>query len=504
MIPIYGDLPSLAACIESLKQNVDLTRNCILLVNDCGPDADVIEANLLAQINGCESIRYERNERNLGFVRTCNRAVAELDTTDNDVLLLNSDTVTTPGFLQEMSAVLHLSPLHGIVCARSNNAWIANFPETLRDPSIGFTIDRTEKTHGALSGIIRRYSIAPVVPGFCYLIRRRLIHEHGLFDPCFEPGYFEEFDFCMRMNERGYSSVLANRALVFHIGSRSFLNANGANLLYGTNRNLFYQRYPFFGRAFRAYLLDRDPVDAFADTLAPADEVRRVLIDIDVIPATGLPEDARALIAASQQASNPKRLVVTLSTPDDQRDSVAAQYPALEVIGHSRLNRLWDVALTSADTASCTQLIRLNRVSPRWIFTSTGISGVRKWRKRDSSASKKALVQDAFRHSDGIIALRSGVMMELYSYAGSAIMDLPTDGILELESVDGPRIVQEIVDKYGRSVIDVARLRARWDYFARLELYQPERLIKRAIRWVECAAPRAAGRMKNIVHKYFG
>ena len=84
VVPIYGDLPTLTACVESLKQNVDLERNRVLLVNDCGPDADVIEASLLAQIEGWSSIRYERNERNLGFVGTCNRAVTELDTTDND------------------------------------------------------------------------------------------------------------------------------------------------------------------------------------------------------------------------------------------------------------------------------------------------------------------------------------------------------------------------------------------------------------------------------------
>src|SRR5262245_50480857 len=137
VVPIYGDLPALMACVESLKQNVDLKRNRVLLVNDCGPDADVIEASLRARIQGWGSIRYERNERNLGFVGTCNRAVTELDTNENDILLLNSDTVTTPGFLEELSAVLHLSPLNGIVCPRSNNATIASFPFVLSDPSIG-------------------------------------------------------------------------------------------------------------------------------------------------------------------------------------------------------------------------------------------------------------------------------------------------------------------------------------------------------------------------------
>ena len=222
VVPVYGHLPTLTACVESLKQNVDLKRNRVLLVNDCGPDADVIEASLLGQIEGWKSIRYERNERNLGLVGTSNRAVTELDTTDNDILLLNSDTVTTPGFLEELSAVLHLSPLHGIVCARSNNAWIASFPFTLRDPSTGSGFARAAEVHSALSGTVRRYSISPVAHGFCFLIRRELITQHGLFDDIFAPGYSEDFDFSLRMNDFGYSSVFANRAMVFHDGSRSF------------------------------------------------------------------------------------------------------------------------------------------------------------------------------------------------------------------------------------------------------------------------------------------
>ncbi len=175
VVPIYGDLPTLTLCIESLKHNVNLKRNRVLIVNDCGPDADLIEESLLAQIEGWSSIRYERNERNLGFVGTCNRAAIELDPTDNDILLLNSDTVTTPGFLEELSDVLHLSPRHGIVCARSNNAVIASFPFALRAPTARSDSARAAEVHAALSGTLRRYSISPVAVGFCFLIRRELI-----------------------------------------------------------------------------------------------------------------------------------------------------------------------------------------------------------------------------------------------------------------------------------------------------------------------------------------
>jgi GT2 family glycosyltransferase len=506
VVPIYSDLPTLTSCVESLKQNVDLERNHLLLVNDCGPDADAIEASLLAQIRGCGSIRYERNERNLGFVGTCNRAVSELDTTDNDILLLNSDTVTTPGFLEELSAVLHLSPLHGVVCPRSNDAVIASFPYKLRDPSSGHEIARASQVHAALSGTIRRYSISPVAVGFCFLVRRDLITQHGLFDEAFAPGYCEEYDFCLRMNEFGYSSVIANRAIVFHIGTRSFNIGPTRSALLSAHTRILMQRYPFLTKAIESYMfLDRDPVDAFADALAPADNAIRILVDIDVVPAAGLGSDTTALLAALQEALDPFRLIATISVPDVERDRIAARYPGLQVIHQSRLDGLWDLAVASADMLSRTQLIRLNRVSPRWVFTCTGIGAVRTWRTRAANSSSKALLQDAIGHADGVIALRSGVATELESYAGSGILRLPTDGVIDGCGTGADGIVQEVVERYGRSAIDVERLRARWDYFARVSSYEgyprSEPLIRRLARRAEYAAPRPVGYAKGVVRK---
>jgi GT2 family glycosyltransferase len=507
VVPVYGDLPTLTSCIESLKQNVDLKRNCVLLVNDCGPDADVIEESVLSQIESCGSIRYERNERNLGFVGTCNRAVTELDTTDNDILLLNSDTVTTPGFLEEMSAVLHLSPHHGVVSARSNNAFFASFPFAVRNPSSRQEFARTAAVHAALFGTIRRYTIAPRGQGFCFLIRRELITQHGLFDDVFTPGYFEESDFCLRMKEFGYSSMLANHAIVFHFGSRSFEGVMDPSLM-STHEKLFHQRHPSYWGAYQNYLFrDRDPVDVFADALVPGDAVRRVLVDIGVIPVGGLPAATGALLTALQEASDPKHLVTSLSIPDDQGDAIALQYPALEVIHHSQLQwleRLWDVAVVPADTVSRNQLIRLNWVSPRWVFISTGTGVERTWRKRVANLLSKTFAHDGIVHANGVIALGTGVIAELESYAGSAIRHLSAGSVIELDGIKADPIVQEIIERYGRSTIDIERLRARWDHFARLRCYTRESLVRRLIRRIEYTAPRPVGYAKGVARKVHG
>src|SRR5262249_36161173 len=137
-------------------------------------------------------------------------------------------------------------------------------------------------------------------------------------------------------------------------------------------------------------------------------------------------------------------------------------------------------------------------ISPRWVFTSTGINGARSWRKRVAKSSIKIPAQEAIRYADGIIGLRTGVTAELAAYANSIVGRLPTGGIVELEHTDADDIAQEIVERYGRSTIDIERLRVRWDYFA---CYERNSFIHRLLRRAECAAPRPIGYAKDTARK---
>ncbi len=168
VVPVYGDWDSLAQCIDSLLLNVTSLHQ-VILVNDVGPNADFLESAILEKISGLPNFRYFRNEANIGFVKTCNRAAYELDTTDNDILLLNSDTITTPGFIEEMATVLALSSRHGTVCPRSNNATIASIPLNFKNSEIlERDIDYARDLHTSLSGRLPRFSIVPVTPGILH------------------------------------------------------------------------------------------------------------------------------------------------------------------------------------------------------------------------------------------------------------------------------------------------------------------------------------------------
>ena len=252
VVPVYGDWPSLSECIESLKAYLNTDIHRVLLVNDCGPEADMIERNIKRAIKGVAGFKYYRNPENLGFIGNCNRAVLELDETDNDILLLNSDTKVTKGFLDEMLAVLYAEKMIAAVSPRSNNATLATVP--LRTaPQKGIEPIAAYAIYERIRGKLPVYNEIPVAHGFCMLIRRTVIKKYGLFDTVFGKGYGEEVDFCMRIKQHGYKCALSNRAFVFHLEARSF-TIETKNKLLESNNKIIWERYPDYRQSVRDYM----------------------------------------------------------------------------------------------------------------------------------------------------------------------------------------------------------------------------------------------------------
>lgn len=251
VVPVYADWRSLKACIKSLKKNVG-DENKVIFVNDCGPQAARLRQKIRKAIDKKRNFEYFHNKENLGFIKTCNRAVFELDNTDNDILLLNSDTKTTPGFLEEMQEIMAGNKTIGSISPRSNNATIATVPLSSAIHK-GINPKESFKIWQKIKDKLPRYQQVPVTHGFCMLIRRTVIEKYGLFDEVFGKGYGEENDFCLRIKKHGYNSVLANHSYVFHLEARSFTLEAKAKLL-EANSKILYKRYPDYRESVRSYM----------------------------------------------------------------------------------------------------------------------------------------------------------------------------------------------------------------------------------------------------------
>ncbi len=270
VIPVYADWNSLNECLTSLKKHLS-SRHKVFLVNDCGPKADILEIRIKKAISGLPNYKYYRNPKNLGFLKTCNRAVLELDKTGNDILILNSDTKVTKGFLDEMLAVLYSNEKIGAVSPRTNNATIATVPLSAM-PQKGIEPEKSYKKFLELKEKLPRHSVVPTAHGFCMLIRRSLIGKYGLFDEVFGMGYGEEVDFCQRIKEHGYISVLSNHSYVFHHEARSF-TLETKNKMLEENNQIIRRRYPNYQRLVREYIEGALVFEEGTGTKKPANRV---------------------------------------------------------------------------------------------------------------------------------------------------------------------------------------------------------------------------------------
>src|SRR5262249_39068630 len=146
----------------------------------------------------------------------------ELARRDADVVLLNSDTIVTQGWLDKLVRCAESDPMIGTITPFSNNAEICSFPRFCENNAWTGESDVEQIAQALERAAAPVYPDLPTGVGFCLYIRRVLIDEIGAFDPVFGLGYGEENDYCMRATEHGFRNVLCDDTFVVHLGGSSF------------------------------------------------------------------------------------------------------------------------------------------------------------------------------------------------------------------------------------------------------------------------------------------
>lgn len=264
IVPVYGDWPSLSRNIASLRRYYRGSKHVhVYYINDCGPDSDAIGSRIRSAIKGLSNFHYTSNDHNIGFLRTCNRAVFSVVPGTSDIMLLNSDTEVTKDFIEEMCEVLITNERTGIVTPRSNNATIWSVPMDGRFadfPRLSYAYwKRLRKS-------LPRTYCPPTAHGFCMLIRRSVIDEIGLFDEAFGDGYGEENDFTLRAERAGWVCATANFAFVFHLESRSF-GVDRRDILRRNAQRILEERYPGYHDRVAGYVRSVKEPDVQPDSM---------------------------------------------------------------------------------------------------------------------------------------------------------------------------------------------------------------------------------------------
>ena len=221
IVPVYNAYDDLRRCVDSVFRHTDLQKNRLIFVNDCSSDSRI--APYLDSLKG-DNVLVHHNERNKGFSANVNYGIQSSE--KNDVLLLNTDTIVTKGWLDKITACAKRDPHIASVTPLSNRAEICSVPNYLEQNDIpnGYTIDTFAELVERCS--LHRYPQIPVAIGYCMYIPRAVLKKVGLFDAeTFQRGYGEENDFCNRAILLGYYNVMCDDTFIYHSGCASFREA---------------------------------------------------------------------------------------------------------------------------------------------------------------------------------------------------------------------------------------------------------------------------------------
>jgi GT2 family glycosyltransferase/glycosyltransferase involved in cell wall biosynthesis len=230
VVPIYGGLDLALPCLEAVL--TDLPRWArVIVIDDASPDPSV--GKELGKLAARKDITLLTQVVNRGFPGTANVGMRHDPT--RDVVLLNSDTLTPPGWLERLRDVAYSASDIGSATPLANDATILSYPSIEHPNAVP---ELTETVRSDLLAQLANTGCVVDIPtavGFCMYIKRDCLNTTGLFrDDLFAQGYGEENDFCIRARHLGWRHVAAPGVFVAHVGGHSF----GSTKAYLVERNM--------------------------------------------------------------------------------------------------------------------------------------------------------------------------------------------------------------------------------------------------------------------------
>jgi GT2 family glycosyltransferase/glycosyltransferase involved in cell wall biosynthesis len=215
VIPHYGDPELTLQCVASIKGTTKAGRVRII-VSDDGSAAEHV-----ARLRTTDGVELVESAANTGFAANCNRGFAHAGG-DHDIVLLNNDTIATPGWLEQLQYSAYNSrPGVGIVGPK------------LLYPDGTIQSAGSHRNLGAPEWFDHRYRFKPsdfpaanvpgdvlAVTGAAMYLKREALDAIGQFDETFGMAY-EDVDLCLRAWEAGFRVWYAPDSVLTHLESKT-------------------------------------------------------------------------------------------------------------------------------------------------------------------------------------------------------------------------------------------------------------------------------------------
>jgi GT2 family glycosyltransferase/glycosyltransferase involved in cell wall biosynthesis len=234
IIPVAGQPHLTLACLETIHAH-GVPRAEIIIVNS-GDDSRTYD--LLSKITGVETIELFGNKN---FSRACNAGATKAR--GAYLLFLNNDTIP---LAHAIEAALQCHRKHkkcGAVGAKLLQAdGLIQEAGSFILPN-GGTVGRGRGSDASYPAFNRRVQVDYCSAAFL-LTKRSIFTELGGFDERFDPAYYEDVDYCVRVGKAGYRVIFEPTAQVLHLERGTSERSYDVDSLISRSREIFQEIHP--------------------------------------------------------------------------------------------------------------------------------------------------------------------------------------------------------------------------------------------------------------------
>ena len=256
VLPVFSGVKMTQECIKSALPSILSFPNAkLLIINDCGPDKKMLPMLRQFKKKYPQKIDLVDNKSNQGSLKNFNIGFKRYP--NEDIVILNSDTLCVPDWLKRLEFEAYSDPKIGTVTPLSNSTEICSFP---------FFMKPNELFMNLSSKKIDSYFINPRLDniealtgiGFCQYYKRKCLDEVGYYDEVkFGKGFGEENDFCQKAVKKGWKNVITPNLFIFHYHGISYGEEKKA--LLENSLKVIDQLYPNYSSDVASFIY-RDPL----------------------------------------------------------------------------------------------------------------------------------------------------------------------------------------------------------------------------------------------------
>ena len=224
-------------CLDSLKPWLDDPELEFIVLDNASPDGSGERTRQWCQQH--PGVFFHDSPENLGYAGGMNKAAGFA--TGRWLLLVNNDTEFPSGSLDALKRTIYAAPHNLAMLGPITNA--AGNGQRLYDPS------KTKQEWLKLGEWLNAHPTGFFIPTyrcdfFCIAIRRDVWNTLNGLDTIFGRGYYEDFDFSLRLREAGFEQAITEDVFIYHQGSATFSSSPEQRMLIKKNKNLMKQRHP--------------------------------------------------------------------------------------------------------------------------------------------------------------------------------------------------------------------------------------------------------------------